>query len=265
MGRNEEAVAALKLLIDLGADEAIAEAPIDRFAAAQAPREKVADAPPAERAAPKAPAAAPRLFGTADAVESAREIAGAASSIEALRAALADFEGCALKETASTLVFADGNPDARLMIVGEAPGREEDRRGLPFVGESGQLLDRMLAAIGLDRTSVYISNILPWRPPGNRKPTPQEITICLPFIQRHIELAPARLVVLAGATAASNLLATNEGITRLRGRWFVLESDGAEKQALATYHPAFLLRQPGHKRQSWQDFLALKERLDGLE
>jgi DNA polymerase len=180
---------------------------------------------------------------------------------------LAAFEGCALKQTATNLVFADGNPDSGLMLIGEAPGADEDRLGLPFVGVSGRLLDRMLAAIGRDRTGTYITNILPWRPPGNRQPTPAEMAMCLPFVQRHVELVRPRIIVLIGGTSAKTLLGTAEGIMRLRGRWFDYRSPGLARPipALATFHPAYLLRSPAQKREAWRDFLALKKKIESAD
>jgi DNA polymerase len=191
----------------------------------------------------------------------AREAARSAQSLADLRAILEQFEGCALRLTATQLVFADGNPQARVMFVGEAPGREEDLAGLPFVGRSGKLLDRMMAAIGLDRSSAYIANIIPWRPPGNRTPTPQESAICLPFILRQIELAKADVLVCLGGPSAQTLLNVKEGITRTRGRWFPYRAGMREIRALATLHPAYLLRQPLQKRFAWRDFLAIKRAL----
>ena len=195
------------------------------------------------------------------AIMAARESAGSAKGLEELRALLAGFAGCTLAATATQLVFADGNPQARVMFVGEAPGRDEDIAGLPFVGRSGKLLDLMLAAIGLDRTKAYIANVVPWRPPGNRTPTPQETSICLPFIRRQIELANPDIVVCLGQPATQTLLATREGITKTRGRWFKYDTGSREIRALATYHPAFLLRSPLQKRFAWRDFLALKKAL----
>jgi uracil-DNA glycosylase len=192
----------------------------------------------------------------------ARSGAKNAKTLDELRTILDSFEGCALKSTASQLVFADGNPEARLMLVGEAPGRDEDIEGLPFVGRSGKLLDRMLAAIGLDRASVYIANIVPWRPPGNRTPTPQESQICLPFILRQIELADPDILVCLGGPSAQTLLGIKEGITKTRGRWFALETGKREIRAMPTFHPAFLLRSPLQKRFAWRDFLAIKKALD---
>jgi len=195
------------------------------------------------------------------AVMAARVAAQSAKTLDDLRTLLEAFEGCMLRATATQLVFADGNPAARVMFVGEAPGRDEDIAGLPFVGRSGKLLDRMIAAIGLDRTQVYIANIVPWRPPGNRTPTPHESAICLPFIRRQIELADPDILVCLGQPSTQTLLETKEGITRTRGRWFKFDTGSREIRALATYHPAFLLRSPLQKRLAWRDFLAIKKAL----
>ena len=192
----------------------------------------------------------------------AREQAKSAATLEELRALLERFEGCALRNTATQLVFADGNPHSRLMFVGEAPGRDEDIEGRPFVGRSGKLLDRMMAAIGLDRTKVYIANIVPWRPPGNRTPTPQESAICLPFLKRQIELANPDVLVCLGGPSAQTLLNIKDGITRTRGRWFTFHTGTREIKAMATFHPAFLLRSPLQKRFAWRDFLAIKKALE---
>jgi DNA polymerase len=191
----------------------------------------------------------------------AREAAKSAQTLEELRALLERFDGCALRATATQLVFADGNPQGRVMFVGEAPGYEEDVSGKPFVGRSGKLLDLMMAAVGLDRTSAYIANVVPWRPPGNRTPTPQETAICLPFIRRQIELADPDILVCLGGPAMQTLLSIKDGITRSRGRWFPYDTGTREIKALATFHPAFLLRSPLQKRYAWRDFLALKKAL----
>ncbi|MGE0260409.1 MAG: uracil-DNA glycosylase family protein [Alphaproteobacteria bacterium] len=200
----------------------------------------------------------------AEAAQSARLLAGEAQTIEALAELVAGFDLCPLKRTATNTVFMDGNPAARIVIVGEAPGAEEDRTGRPFVGRAGQLLDRMLAAIGLDRAQVQITNVIYWRPPGNRKPTAAETAACLPFVLRHIALARPRVLVLAGGTAANTLLPVTDGITRLRGRWFDLVVPGldAPVPTLPMFHPAFLLRTPERKREAWRDLLALKARLN---
>jgi uracil-DNA glycosylase len=263
---------------EAGIDAAIGEEPIDRLAAELtpalgAPEDNAAGAtttaatrerrslPPTApqsgtRAVPPQTPAAPEA-----AIMAAREAARSAASLEELRGILDAFEGCALRATATQLVFADGNPQARLMFVGEAPGRDEDIEGLPFVGRSGKLLDRMLAAIGLDRKSVYIANIVPWRPPGNRTPTPQETAICLPFTRRQIELVDPDILVCLGNPSTQTLLSTNEGITKTRGRWFRFHTGTREIRAMPTFHPAFLLRNPISKRLAWRDFLAIKKAL----
>ena len=196
------------------------------------------------------------------ALMAARAAAKSAATLEELREILDRFEGCALRATAKQLVFADGNPQSRVMFVGEAPGRDEDIEGLPFVGVSGKLLDRMLAAIGLDRGSVYIANIVPWRPPGNRTPTPQEAAICLPFTLRQIELVNPDVLVCLGGPSAQTLLRFKEGIRKMRGRWFPFHTGTREIRALATFHPAYLLRTPLEKRFAWRDFLAIKKALE---
>ena len=270
------ALALLKLYIEWGADEAIEETAQSRLGATVVPAPAAAAQPaprgqPAARP-PQAPvAAAPavaKALGPLDqaAVDSARGAARGALSLEALREALAQFDGVALRKTATHLVFADGNPKAKVMLVGEAPGADEDRQGLPFVGVSGQLLDRMMAAIGLDRTSFYITNVCFWRPPGNRKPTDAELAAQLPFVLRHIELVAPKVLVLVGGSSAQMLLGTNEGITRLRGRWFDYTSDGiaAPIPTLPIFHPAYLLRHPALKRETWRDLLNLRERLTAL-
>jgi DNA polymerase len=236
---------------EMGVTEALDETPHDHFA--EAPVQAPAQAEPAPAAARALP---PR------AALGARALAAQAQSLEALREALAGFEGCALKATAKTLVFSDGNPQGRVMLVGEAPGAEEDRVGLPFVGKSGQLLDRMLAAIGLTRTEhVYIANLLPWRPPGNRTPTPQEVSICLPFIQRQIELADPDILICVGAPSAQGLLGLS-GILASRGKWMDYDTGSRKIRAMATLHPAYLLRQPLQKRLAWRDWRALKAELE---
>jgi DNA polymerase len=200
------------------------------------------------------------------AAASAREIAASAMTLDALRAALERFEGCALKSTAKSLVFSAGPADAPVMLIGEGPGRDEDLEGAPFVGRSGQLLDRMLASAGLSRErNAYITNVIFWRPPGNRTPTSEEVAICAPFVARHIELKAPKVIVLLGATPLKHLLNTEEGITRARGRWGrYVTAGGAEIPTLPTFHPAYLLRTPGAKRQAWQDLLNLKLRLREL-
>ena len=266
--------ALLDFHVEAGVDLALDETPHNRFAepkterapakaAAQAspPKAPSASSAPPPRALPKAAASAPE-----EVASMAREQARHAGSLEELEAILAGFDGCALKFSAKNLAFADGNPEGRVMLVGEAPGADEDRIGKPFMGRSGQLLDRMLATIGLDRTQVYVANIVPWRPPGNRTPTPQEIAICKPFIARQIELASPEIVLCLGGPAAQNLLGIKDGILRSRGRWFLYKTeDGREIRALPTLHPAYLLRQPLQKRLGWRDFQALRRALDGRE
>jgi uracil-DNA glycosylase family 4 len=211
---------------------------------------------------PSTTAPPPAPLSPDTAIMAAREAARSAASLDELQAILAGFEGCGLRLTAKRLVFADGNPRARVMFVGEAPGREEDLEGLPFVGRSGRLLDRMMAAIGLDRTSAYIANVIPWRPPGNRTPTPQESQICLPFIKRQIELADPDILVCLGSPAAQALLGTGQGIRRARGHWHAYHTGTREIRAIASFHPAYLLRTPLEKRLAWRDFLSIRAALD---
>ena len=249
---------------EAGVDALIGEETVDRFAVAQSAPAPTRAPQPSERetngrAAP--PATAPLI--PEEAAMAAREAAKSAKTLDELCAILEGFDGCGLKATATQLVFADGNPQAKLMFVGEAPGRDEDIEGLPFVGRSGKLLDRMLAAIGLDRTKVYIANIVPWRPPGNRTPTPQEQQICLPFILRQIELADPDVLVCLGGPSTQALLGIKDGITKTRGRWFNFDTGKRQIRALATFHPAFLLRSPLQKRFAWRDFLAIKKALAG--
>ncbi|HVJ54381.1 MAG TPA: uracil-DNA glycosylase [Aliidongia sp.] len=264
--------ALLQWYLAAGADEAIGEEPVDRFAETErrlAERNSARAAPaPARPASPPAAApavpAGPRLGpdSPATAIAEARAAAMAATTVEELGRAVAAFEGCSLKHTATNTVFADGNPLSRLMFIGEAPGADEDRIGRPFVGVSGQLLDRMLATIGLDRTSAYITNVLFWRPPGNRKPTEAEVAICRPFVERHIALVDPRLLIMVGGTASAALVPGSAGITRLRGRWMALEIPGLATplQAMAMYHPSYLLRSPDRKRDAWADLLSIKSK-----
>jgi uracil-DNA glycosylase len=270
------AAEALRWWIRAGVTEALDETAHDRFAESSSDNGDRRDAPDLPiRQAPLAAsgqAASGNTFpaphsaqagSPPDAAEtSARALAEAATDLEALRSALADFDGCALKRTATRLAFADGVPGSRVMFVGEAPGAEEDRLGRPFVGRAGQLLDRMLGAVGLDRQAVYVANVVPWRPPGNRTPTPQETQICLPFIRRQIDLADPEFLVCLGGSAVRTLLGVQTGITRARGSWFAYpRQDGREIRAFAMLHPAFLLRQPAHKRFAWADMRALASAL----
>jgi DNA polymerase len=275
----------LAFYAEAGADEALSEEPIDRFAAASRPAQSDASVArasgrdPAAAVAPPKPAppsrsesqprpapARPTTVPDEAQAALARELAGKASTLAELREAMAAFDGCNLKFTAKSLVFADGNPKAELMLVGEAPGRDEDLEGLPFVGRSGRLLDRMLAAIGRDRRSAYIANVIPWRPPGNRTPTPHETEICRPFIERQIELVNPKVLVNLGGPSAKTLLNTTEGILRLRGNWRVhTTASGVAIAAMPTLHPAYLLRTPAHKRLAWRDFLEVKMKLAALQ
>jgi uracil-DNA glycosylase len=260
----------LAFYLEAGVDCALGDEPVDRLAepdsvpvAAAAPREIVPAR--ASREIPAAMAAVPRAdiaLAPDEAISSAREAARTAPSLEVLRQLLENFDGCALKHTATRLVFADGNPQARVMFVGEAPGRDEDIEGLPFVGRSGKLLDRMIAAIGLDRSKAYIANVIPWRPPGNRTPTPQETQICLPFIRRQIELVNPDVLVTLGNPSTQTLLSTREGIMRTRGKWFDYDTGTRTIRAIATFHPAYLLRSPSYKRMTWQDLLAIAKALE---
>ena len=263
--RDRPARDLLDFYAEAGVDALVGEEPVNRFAAVEAPApatRTVRDVMPPPQREANGPAAALAPQALDEAAMAARAAAKSAKTLDELRGILEKFDGCTLKTTATQLVFADGSPSARLMFVGEAPGRDEDIEGLPFVGRSGKLLDRMLAAIGFDRTSVYIANIVPWRPPGNRTPTPQESQICLPFILRQIELADPDILVCLGGPSAQALLGIKEGITKTRGRWFTFETGKREIRAMPTFHPAFLLRSPLQKRFAWRDFLAIKKALD---
>jgi DNA polymerase len=256
----------LAFYLEAGVDCALSEEPANRLAepaeelsaprAAAAPRslppQTSIPAPAIMRDAAPAPDAA---------IESARALAPKAQTLEDLRALLQSFDGCALKTTATRMVFADGNPQAKIMFVGEAPGRDEDLEGLPFVGRSGKLLDRMLAAIGLDRTSAYIANIIPWRPPGNRDPSPHETQMCLPFIRRQIELVDPDVLVCLGKPSSQAVLELKDGIMKTRGRWVDYHTGTRSIRAMPTFHPAYLLRQPIYKRLTWQDLRAIKKAL----
>ncbi len=289
--------ALLEFYVASGVDAVLDETPTDRFAesAAQAARRPAPErqAPAAQIpqavdkiAEPEPPAAAEMVpdrrtspskrpagnrsahvppshvpVPDRDAIMAAREQAGAAKSLEELEAILAGFEGCNLKRTAKNLCFSDGNPEGPVMLVGEAPGREEDIQGKPFVGRSGQLLDRMLSAIGLDREQVYVANVVPWRPPGNRTPSPQETEICKPFIERQIALADPDFLIFLGGASAKQLIGVKEGILRLRGKWKTYDAGSKPIRCMATLHPAYLLRQPQQKRLAWQDLLSLKQAL----
>ena len=268
----DEAAALLRWYLLAGVDEAIGEVAVDRYRAASrpataAPAPSPPPSPAPAAAAPPPPRLAQGLASAPAVLQSARELAAAARDLTELAEALAAFDGCPLKKTATNLVFGDGNPAARVMLIGEAPGADEDRAGKPFVGVSGQLLDRMLGWIGLDRTSVYITNVIYWRPPGNRAPTAAELVACQPFVERHVELVAPAVIVAVGGAAAKQLLQRNDGITRLRGRWHLYESAGTRGAIplMPLYHPAYLLRQPAQKRDAWRDLLTLRAKLDSLD
>jgi len=262
------ALALLRWYVEMGADEAIAAEPANRLAPSPAAAVPTPAAVRRPQVSPAVAAAPPKLLteSLAEAAQSARSLAAGAETVAALASVVASFDGCGLKRTATNTVFADGNPAAPVMIIGEGPGADEDRIGRPFVGRAGQLLDRMLAAIQLDRQSVHITNVVYWRPPGNRTPTTAEIASCLPFALRHIALVHPKILVLAGGTATGALLPGDQGITRLRGRWFDLEIAGLAEPVptLPMFHPSFLLRTPERKREAWRDLLALRARLDEL-
>jgi DNA polymerase len=277
-------IEALRWQVEAGAAEAIGAAPVDRFAESAAPAgpalaanpasARAAAVPPKTTPAPASagpsppPAPAPARVPSQAAFASvgggtAHELAATANTVEELRQALERFDGCALKATATNLVFCDGNPKARLLMIGEAPGAEEDRQGKPFVGPAGKLLDRMLESIGLNRGSVLISNTIYWRPPGNRNPAPDEVAACLPFVERLVEIVDPAVLVLVGGIATKTLLATNDGIMKLHGRWFTFETPRMSRPAptMPIYHPAFLLRSPGQKRAAWRDLIEIRRRL----
>ncbi len=279
---RKSSLTALEWQTEIGVDEAINDMPVNRFLPSQAPTAQSAkvqvhsgDSPfdpllkALDKATKESPKTAPsviveKALPIETAVESiAREMANNANNLGDLKQALEAFEGCALKKTATNLVFGDGNPESGLMFVGEAPGADEDRQGKPFVGVSGRLLDEMLTYIGRDRSTFYITNHIYWRPPGNRTPSASEVAACLPFIQRHIELVNPRVLVLVGGAAAKALLERTEGINKLRGQWFEYKTPMLTESipAMAIFHPAYLLRQPAHKRLAWRDLLALKQKL----
>ncbi len=254
----------LEWYVAAGVDEAVGEAPVNRFSAPQAPEPAPAPPPPSvpRAAAPQVPPPPATDAAVQDAVSLARD----AKTLDELRERIDSFEGCALKKTATKTVVFDGAPDAKALFVGEAPGAEEDRSGLPFVGPAGKLLDSMLESIGLDRTKVLITNTVFWRPPGNRSPTIQEAAVCMPFVERLVEIVDPELMVTLGGAASKALLAQSEGIGRLRGRWFEYATPGLPRpvRTIAMLHPAYLLRSPAQKREAWRDMLALKKQIDEL-
>ncbi len=243
-------------------EDAPRDAPAGRTQGRSAPLRSMGEAPPAAfRPSVIAPAAS---LDEAAAIELARSLAAGAATLDALREAVAGFDGCSLRTTAKNLVFEDGNRAARVMLIGEAPGSDEDLDGVPFAGEAGRLLDRMLAAIGLTREHVYLANLLPWRPPGNRAPNPGELAMCLPFITRQIELCAPDILVLAGGVAPKHLLGLDQPLTRLRGQWKPYRASGGEIPALTMFAPDFLLKHPAQKKLAWQDLQALRSRIEGL-
>ncbi|HEY4848052.1 MAG TPA: uracil-DNA glycosylase [Methylocella sp.] len=262
----------LRWYAEMGVDIAVDDAPHDRFAESRASdclraemRSRAAAQPEAietRRRVMREPAAA---FPAEDIAANARDQAAAAQNLGDLCEKLSRFEGCGLKATATRLVFGDGCPSADIMFIGEAPGADEDREGVPFVGRAGQLLNKMLASIGLDREKVYIANVVPWRPPGNRTPTPLETAACLPFTRRQIALVDPKILVCLGAASAQTLLGGKEGVMRMRGRWFAYPAGNTEIRALAMLHPAFLLRQPAHKKLAWQDLRMLAKEINRLQ
>ena len=269
-----DTLSTLNWLVEAGADEAVAGEPVNRLAAKvsvappQAPRPVAASAParaPVPLAGASARAGAPNEIMEGDAIGGAMAAAAAATSLAELQAALESFDGCALKRTATNTVFADGVAAGRVMLIGEAPGRDEDRSGKPFVGRAGQLLDKMLASIGLDRkTNAYITNVINWRPPDNRDPTPEEAAACLPFLRRHIELADPQLIILLGAVAARHVVGVTDGIMKLRGRWMDYRVGDRMVPLMPTLHPAYLLRQPSHKKLAWRDLQAVRDKMLSL-
>jgi uracil-DNA glycosylase family 4 len=263
--------AALRWLLDAGADEALLEEPVDRFAPVPARQVPAGLSEEPRRTATSMLARPPderKIARNAEAVSlstqpgAARALAASCTNLAELKKAVENFDGCDLKRLATRTVFADGNPEGRIMLIGEAPGRDEDREGLPFVGRAGKLLDRMLETIQLDRTKVYITNVLPWRPPQNREPSPEEAAICLPFLRRHIELVNPKLMILLGAVSVRHVLGLTDGIMRVRGRWETYQTDSLAVPVMPTLHPAYLLRQPLAKRLAWRDLLAVAAKID---
>jgi len=253
---GEDTLSTLQWLVEAGAGEAMGETPVNRMVATP-PR---AD-PVQVRNAPSRPASPAPVAG--DSVGSAQAAAAGAGSLAELKAALEAFDGCALKRTATNTVFADGTPAGGILFIGEAPGRDEDRIGKPFVGRAGQLLDKMLASIGLDRNvNAYITNVINWRPPDNRDPSPEEAAQCLPFLRRHIELAEPQLIVLLGAVAARHVVGLSEGIMKMRGRWMEYRVGDRMVPLMPTLHPAYLLRQPAHKKLAWRDLQAIASAME---
>jgi uracil-DNA glycosylase family 4 len=258
--QDNDTLGTLNWLIEAGADEAVGETPVNRLTAAQT----APPSPPKPAIIRPTPTKAP-LAAANDAIGDAMALAAAATTLAELKTAMEGFDGCTLKRTATNTVFADGSPEGRVLFIGEAPGRDEDRVGKPFVGRAGQLLDKMLASIGLDRgRNAYITNVINWRPPDNRDPTPEEAATCLPFLRRHIELANPGVIVLLGAVAARHVMGVSEGIMKSRGRWTEYNVAGRMVPIMPTLHPAYLLRQPAHKKLAWRDLQSLAVRMQSL-
>lgn len=267
----EDPLAALKWHIDVGADEAVGEEALDRTltrAEAERPVTPVAVLRPAvlSSSLPNTELRGKDQAIAAEMTADAQKLAESCQTLDDLEQALRNFDACPLKRTATNTVFADGNPKARLMVVGEAPGADEDRLGRPFAGEAGHLLDKMLAAIGHSRENTYITNVINWRPPGNRDPSEDEIAMCLPFIRRHIELVNPEVLFCIGGVSANTLLEKRQGIARIRGRWADYKSPGLQRpiSCIASFHPSYLLRSPAHKALAWNDLLSIKARLSGV-
>lgn len=304
---GDNSLATLNWLVEAGADEAVAEEPVNRLAvkanpplegggSASVPTSKLAPrsggnfgegsttrtthpspkmppafSPPQDALGRTSVLRTPQGEGrsaaliSGDMIGDAQAAAASAASLAELKAALEAFDGCGLKRTATNTVFADGVPQGGIMLIGEAPGRDEDRIGKPFVGRAGQLLDKMLASIGLDRASnAYITNVINWRPPNNRDPTPEEAASCLPFLRRHIELADPQVIILLGAVAARHVVGISEGIMKLRGRWLDYRVGNSMVPLMPTLHPAYLLRQPAHKKLAWRDLQAVRDKMQLL-
>ena len=286
-----DSLSALSWLVDAGADEAVLEEPVDRFISnpplegGSKSRASVSEngisgrgsgasskTDPSPKFASQISTLSQGEGGrpahaspSTDPIGSAMEIAAACNTLAELKAALEAFDGCALKKSATHTVFADGVPDKHILFIGEAPGAEEDRRGLPFVGRAGQLLDKMLDAIGLSRSeNAYITNVLNWRPPGNRDPDPTEVAMCIPFLRRHIELVDPGIIVLLGKVAVKNVAGIAEGIMATRGKWLQYFVSDRMVPVMPTLHPAYLLRQPGHKKLAWRDLQAVQEKIEAL-
>lgn len=251
--------------MDMGVDETTSETTVNHLAPKKEEPVAIKPLPQIPAAVPATPA--PTLQGPTTTIRQARALADASNTLEDLRQAVENFDGCALKKTATNTVFSDGNPQAPVMLIGEAPGANEDKEGIPFCGASGKLLDKILASIGLTRAkNLYITNNLFWRPPGNRRPTPEELAMCSPFVEKHIALINPALLILAGSTSATSVLNTTQGVTKLRGKFFDYTNgylNGKTIPAIVTFHPSYLLRQPSQKRMVWHDMLEVKAFLEG--